>query len=101
MTDVRGRGRRGAHVAFAVASLAVVFLLAACGGAPKRPGGYYKDDGPERSPPRNVESTPDARPRAEPLHKSANNPYTVFGRHYVPAKAIRPFKERGIASWYG
>jgi peptidoglycan lytic transglycosylase len=85
----------------ALAALAVALLLAACGGAPKRPGGYYKDDGPGASPPRNVESIPDATPRAEPLHKSANNPYTVFGRQYVPAKAIAPFKQRGVASWYG
>jgi rare lipoprotein A len=83
------------------AVLALALLLAACGGVPKRPGGYYKDDGPGESPPRNVESIPDATPKAEPLHRSANNPYTVFGRHYVPAKAVGPFKQRGIASWYG
>ncbi|HEY6864912.1 MAG TPA: septal ring lytic transglycosylase RlpA family protein [Burkholderiales bacterium] len=92
----RDRGVRGALVAIAVS-----ILLAACGTSPKRPGGYYKDDGPGASPPKNVESTPDAAPRVEPLHKSANNPYTVFGRHYVPAKTLRPYKERGIASWYG
>ena len=74
-------------------------LLSAC--ATKRPGGYYKDDGPGESPPRNVEAVPDATPKTEPLHRSANNPYTVFGRQYVPAKAIRPFKQRGVASWYG
>ena len=101
MTDVRDRGMRGVHVAVAAAFLAVSFLLAACGGAPKRPGGYYKDDGPGASPPKNVETVPDAAPRVEPLHKSANNPYTVFGRQYVPAKALRPFKQRGVASWYG
>jgi rare lipoprotein A len=101
MTGVRDRGIRGVHVAVAVAFLAVAFLLAACGGAPKRPGGYYKDDGPGASPPKNVEAVPDATPRVEPLHKSANNPYTVFGKQYVPAKALRPFKQRGVASWYG
>jgi peptidoglycan lytic transglycosylase len=95
-TAGRGRAMRAA-----LAALALAFLLAACGGAPKRPGGYYKDDGPEASPPRSVESVPDAIPKAEPLHRSANNPYTVFGRHYVPAKTIRAFKERGVASWYG
>jgi peptidoglycan lytic transglycosylase len=85
----------------ALLAVAAALLLAACGGAPKRPGGYYKDDGPGESPPRNVEAIPDATPKAEPLHRNANNPYTVFGRQYVPAKAIRPFKQRGIASWYG
>ena len=92
----RAGGARGALVA-----VAVVALLAACGTSPKRPGGYYKDDGPGASPPKNVESVPEPTPRVEPLHKSANNPYTVFGRHYVPAKSLRPYKERGIASWYG
>jgi rare lipoprotein A len=87
----------GARAALAAVSLAV--LLSAC--ATKRPGGYYKDDGPGDAPPRNVEATPDARPRTEPLHRSANNPYTVFGKQYVPAKAVRPFKQRGVASWYG
>jgi rare lipoprotein A len=90
------RGARATLVATACA-----LLVAACGSAPKRPGGYYKDDGPGDSPPRNVEAIPDATPKAEPLHRSANSPYTVFGRHYVPATAVRPFKERGTASWYG
>jgi rare lipoprotein A len=40
-------------------------------------------------------------PRVEPLHRFANRPYTVFGREYVPATSLRPYKERGIASWYG
>jgi rare lipoprotein A len=83
----------------ALAAVALAVLLSAC--ATKRPGGYYKDDGPGASPPRDVESIPDAKPRAEPLHRSANNPYTVFGKQYVPAKAVRAFKQRGIASWYG
>jgi peptidoglycan lytic transglycosylase len=92
---------RGCRVRGALVALAVAFLLAACGSGPKRPGGYYKDDGPGASPPPHVESTPDPTPKAEPLHKSANNPYTVFGRQYVPAKSLRPYKERGVASWYG
>ena len=25
----------------------------------------------------------------------------MFGREYVPATSLRPYKERGIASWYG
>jgi peptidoglycan lytic transglycosylase len=87
----------GTRAALAAVSLAL--LVSAC--ATKRPGGYYKDDGPGASPPRDVESIPDAKPKLEPLHRSANNPYTVFGRSYVPAKAIRPFKQRGTASWYG
>ncbi len=69
--------------------------------APKRGGGYYKDDGPGDNPPANLDSTPDATPRLEPLNRFANRPYAVFGRDYVPATSLRPYKERGIASWYG
>jgi rare lipoprotein A len=35
------------------------------------------------------------------LHRFANNPYVVFGRQYVPEREMRPFKQRGVASWYG
>ena len=44
---------------------------------------------------------PDAVPRLEPLHRFANRPYTVLGRDYVPATILRPYRERGVASWYG
>jgi rare lipoprotein A len=66
-----------------------------------RPGGYYQDDGPGLNPPANLELVPDATPRWEPLHRFANRPYNVLGRDYVPATELRPYKERGIASWYG
>jgi rare lipoprotein A len=75
-------------------------LLAACGSASKK-GGYYKDDGPHANPPSNLSSVPDARPRVEPLNKAANRPYEVFGKKYVPLASLQPFKQRGVASWYG
>ncbi len=68
---------------------------------PARPGGYYKDDGPGEHPPANLASIPDAVPRAEPLHRYANRPYNVFGVSYVPLSPNEPYKERGMASWYG
>ncbi len=68
---------------------------------PKSGGGYYKDDGPGANPPTNLDSIPDAVPRAEALHRFANRPYTVFGRQYVPATTLRPYSEHGTASWYG
>jgi rare lipoprotein A len=74
--------------------------LAACSSAPKK-GGYYKDDGPEANPPRNLSGVADAKPRVEPLHRSANRPYEVFGKKYVPLSSVRPFHQRGVASWYG
>jgi len=69
--------------------------------APSRPGGYYKDDGPGEAPPAGFEAVPDAVPRLEPLNRFANRPYSVFGRDYVPATSLRPYRERGLASWYG
>jgi rare lipoprotein A len=92
-------------------------VLVACGSAPvKEPSAepapaarpapapsskYYKDDGPGDGAPANVDALPDAIPRMEPLHRFANRPYTVLGRDYVPATSLRPYRERGIASWYG
>jgi peptidoglycan lytic transglycosylase len=102
--------------ALALATLAAL-LMAACSSAPKKETpapaagpskpsaiakpGYYKDDGPGEAVPDNIDSIPDAVPRAEALHRFANRPYAVFGREYVPATTLRPYRERGIASWYG
>jgi rare lipoprotein A len=79
---------------------------AASPAAPARPGysarpGYYKDDGPGDNAPANLDAIPEPVPRAETLHRFANRPYTVFGREYVPATSLRPYRERGVASWYG
>jgi rare lipoprotein A len=43
----------------------------------------------------------DAVPRIEPLHKYANRPYNALGRDYVPMASLQPFRQRGMASWYG
>ena len=85
----------------------VAFTLAACGTAPKAPTpppkkpSYYSDDGPPEKVPDDIASIPDAVPRAEPYHRYANRPYTVFGRSYAPLVNDDPMKERGLASWYG
>ena len=65
-----------------------------------RPGAYYKDDGPGDNPP-DLEKIADAQPRAERMHRFANNPYEVFGKAYMPMRAPESFKQRGIGSWYG
>lgn len=67
----------------------------------KRPGGYYKDDGPGVNTPPNLDAIPDAVPREEPLHRYANNPYEVFGQSYTPVRTRGSYKMRGLASWYG
>lgn len=67
----------------------------------KRGGGYYKDDGPGEEIPDNLDEIPDADPRAEPLHRFANRPYVVLGKSYVPNTSLKPYSQRGVASWYG
>ncbi|MBL8511779.1 MAG: hypothetical protein JNM52_09050, partial [Betaproteobacteria bacterium] len=69
--------------------------------SPTRPGAYYLDDGPGDMPPANLDSIPDAVPRNEALHRAANRPYTVLGRTYVPNVSSDPFRQEGVASWYG
>lgn len=109
--------------------IAASVLLAACGSAPpappvadaapaKRPpaignaipalpkagsgrGGYYQDDGPGDHIPEGLLDTPDAEPRIEPYSPRANRPYVVFGKTYRPIVDDKPFKQRGIGSWYG
>ena len=67
----------------------------------RRPGGYYKDDGPDGAPPVDLDSIPDAQPKPEPLNPRANDPYVVFGKEYVPEKEFSAHKKQGTASWYG
>lgn len=66
-----------------------------------RGGAYYLDDGPGRSPPPDLDAIPDAVPRAEPLRAANSRPYVVFGREYRPMQRLEPYKERGVATWYG
>jgi rare lipoprotein A len=63
-------------------------------------GGYLPGDGPGTDAP-NLDNIPDAVPKAEPLHRYANRPYTALGKTYTPLQTTGNYKERGIASWYG
>lgn len=84
-----------------VITLAVI--VAGCSSTnTRKAGGYYKDDGPGSNVPSNIDTTPDAIPRIEPLASGANRPYTVLGKRYVPiTDPDRPYKAQGVASWYG
>ena len=63
-------------------------------------GGYLAGDGPGADAP-NLDAIPDAVPKAEPLHRYANRPYSALGKTYTPLQATGNYKQRGIASWYG
>ena len=67
----------------------------------KKGGGYYLNDGPGDNPPANIDAIPNAEPKVEPLHKFANRPYTVLGQSYTPSTRLAPYRETGVASWYG
>ncbi|MEZ0232647.1 MAG: septal ring lytic transglycosylase RlpA family protein [Methylophilaceae bacterium] len=103
--------------------LSLTLILAACGGttsvkpstqptastgskAPpppiaKKGGGYYLDDGPGDNPPADIDGIPDAVPRAEAPLARANRPYSALGTRYTPMTVYVPYKQTGIASWYG
>jgi rare lipoprotein A len=48
-----------------------------------------------------MDNIPDAVPRPEPIRAATSLPYVVMGRNYTPMTRHEPYKERGIASWYG
>lgn len=78
----------------------LILLLSACSTSSHK-GGYYEDDGPHAAPRVDVSQVADAIPRKEPLSRSGNKPYSVFGVEYVPMKSARGYQERGVSSWYG
>lgn len=39
--------------------------------------------------------------QTEPLHPTANRPYRIANRRYQPMTTRKPFRQRGMASWYG
>ncbi|MCK5359295.1 MAG: septal ring lytic transglycosylase RlpA family protein [Gammaproteobacteria bacterium] len=81
---------------------ALIFMLAACSSSPtpSKKGAYYLDDGPPKGSV-DLANVKDAIPRSEPLSKTGNKPYVVFGKRYVPLKSNAGFKQKGTASWYG
>lgn len=94
--------------------LLALLMLGACSAPAQRPateaaaqpaasqgGGYLAGDGPGADAPANLDSIPDAVPRAELLHRYANRPYSALGKTYTPLAAPGNYRERGVASWYG
>jgi len=90
--------RRSSQDALALLAGATLLFLAGCASGPR--GG---PDGAEANPPGNLSQVPDAEPRIEAIRSSGgtSKPYVVMGRSYVPIVDDRPFRETGLASWYG
>lgn len=70
-------------------------------GKSSKDGGYYLDDGPGENAPVDIDSIPDAIPKAEPYSYSANRPYVALEKRYTPMTSYQPYAKVGIASWYG
>lgn len=85
----------------AMAACSALLVLAGCAGSGKSRGAYYKDDGPGSDIPADIASIPDAVPRIETYAPANMRPYVVFGTRYVPISDDRPFRQTGVASWYG
>jgi rare lipoprotein A len=109
----RGGVTRGASLAMAAALL----WLAGCASGPAPVGGHAggasgrvagaparspdKDGAPLDAPP-DLASLPDPVPQIEPIKPGGpNKPYVVLGQSYEPVAADVPWKEKGVASWYG
>ncbi|MBO9648030.1 MAG: septal ring lytic transglycosylase RlpA family protein [Variovorax sp.] len=90
--------RRSLQCALALLTGATLLFLAGCASGPR--GGR---DGAEADPPGNLGQVPDAEPRIESIRSTGgtSKPYVVMGRSYVPIVDDRPFRESGLASWYG
>jgi len=71
------------------------------GGNKSGAGGYYLDDGPGDDAPADIDGIPDATLKTEPLIARANKPYVALGQQYTPMTSYIPYKEQGVASWYG
>ena len=85
-------------------AVVVAVLLAGCASSTRTGGGVaIGRDGPGSNIPPDLASVPDAEPRIEPIRTSGgtSKPYTVLGRGYAPVTDDRPFRESGLASWYG
>ncbi len=90
--------------ALAACAVAVAVLLAGCASGTRSGGGALSGrDGPGSNIPSDLDRVPDAEPRIEAIRGSGgtSKPYTVLGRAYQPITDDRPFRESGIASWYG
>ena len=98
------RARDRTTTALAACTVAVAVFLAGCASGPRSSSGVASGrDGPGTNIPSDLDRVPDAEPRIEPIRSSGgtSKPYTVLGRGYQPITDDRPFRESGLASWYG
>ncbi|WP_306567828.1 septal ring lytic transglycosylase RlpA family protein [Aquabacterium sp.] len=83
--------------------LCVAALLAGCASGPgPRSASSSQRDGAPAQAPTDLAALPDPVPRIEPIRKGGpNKPYEVLGQAYAPLADDVPWREQGVASWYG
>jgi rare lipoprotein A len=96
---------------YVAVTLVAIAVLAGCSSAPIKSlqrqapqgaGKYYLNDGPMTGVSQAaIDAIPEPVPRREPLSKGAKKPYVAKGRQYTPMLSLKPYRERGIGSWYG
>ena len=97
------KNRPGWWVSVSAAAL-LGCLSSGCASGNPSGGGYYLDDGPGKPDPQRVARLmrePDPVPKHEPLLARANRPYRVMGQDFAPMTERKPYKQQGVASWYG
>ena len=98
------KNRPGWWMSVSTAALLGCLSAGCASGNPSRGGGYYLDDGPGKPDPQRVARLmrePDPVPKHEPLLARANRPYRVMGQDFAPMTERKPYKQQGVASWYG
>lgn len=90
---------RRAWTLFLGPALVAVLLLQGCATAPSPAPPSAQGPVPTQEETARV---PDATPRVEPLRTGGpNKPYVVLGQSYAPQTTDLPWREEGLASWYG
>src|SRR5437867_4686067 len=80
----------------------LALLLAGCAGTPPASKPSDERDGVSAQVPPNLAQLPDVEPRIEAVRSGGpNRPYEALGKRYTPMTGDAPFRERGLASWYG
>lgn len=95
--------RSTAHILTWGLPLCVAALLAGCASGPgPRTATPSQRDGAPTQAPSDLAALPDPVPRIEPIRKGGpNKPYEVLGQSYEPIAEDVPWREQGVASWYG
>jgi rare lipoprotein A len=95
--------RSRTHILAWGGALCVAALLAGCASGPEpRTATPSQRDGAPAQAPADLATLPDPVPRIEPIRKGGpNKPYEVLGQSYEPIAEDVPWREQGLASWYG